>query len=84
MLDGPYACGTVVIADVGGPAGGGPPTTFRPRPTRSTTTPSSGTLPPPPPTGYCPLAGFCRDFDAIDVIGGSIYAFKGDLFAVHF
>jgi len=53
---------------------GGRPTTMGPRPP---TTPSFGTPPPPPPPGYCPLAGFCRDFDAIDVIDGSVYAFKG-------
>jgi len=44
---------------------------------RPSTSPSSGTLPPPPPTGYCPLEGFCRDFDAIDVIDNSVYSFKG-------
>jgi len=48
--------------------------TMGPRPS---TTPRSGTQPSPPPPDYCPPAGFCRDFDAIDVIDDTVYAFKG-------
>jgi len=57
--------------DAGASGSGTRPTTIGPRPT---TTPSYGPTPPP---GYCPLGGFCRDFDAVDVIDNTIYAFKG-------
>lgn len=60
----------------GGPDGR--PTSIGPLPS---TTPAFGTPPPPPPSGYCPLEGFCQDFDAIDVIDSTIYAFKGAFYA---
>ena len=70
-----FACARMFVAGLG--AGN---TTQRTQPTigpEPTTTPNVGTVPPPPPTGYCPLAGFCRDFDAMEVIYNTVYAFKG-------
>ena len=64
---------TVSIADAGQGGPGGRPTTMGPP---TSTTPRYGpptTLPP----DYCPLAGFCQNFDAMDVIDNTIYVFKG-------